>query len=170
MSRKDLFNAVQRKYLKTENSLSPMGESEQNAPIFNRIQSKYLSGLDEPSDRTAEDGAFNVLPPLSFRTGAHTGEESPGLGGGDRTTGSLVSLGMTGEGCPGHDAIGSRFKNAPAVPALLSFRTSPQTGEKSRGRASADQAAGSLRGSLAALGMTGESLPEPDTLVFRALK
>ena len=45
----------------------------------------------------SEDGAFNVLPPLSFRTGAHTGEESPGLGGGDRTTGSLAALGMTGE-------------------------------------------------------------------------
>ena len=114
MSRKDLFNAVQRKYLKTENSLSPMGESEQNAPKFNRIQKKYIEELaspigsaEDPSSLAQDDIAHVIL-----RSGSDEG--------------SLKTGG--------------------------SFGLWPQD---DRGKA---------------LGMTGESLPEPDTLVFRGLK
>ena len=145
MSRKDLFNAVQRKYLKTENSLSPVGESEQTAPKFNRIQSKYLDGIDALPADTAGDGALAVPALLSFRTGPQTGEKS-------RTDLRFPRSPIQKEG-GFRGEHGSRPEIAPASAGI---------------QTSAEVCA--IGGSLASLGMTGESLPEPDTLVFRAPK
>ena len=60
MSKKEHFNTVQRKYLQRETTLSPAGESVAEAPKFNKIQSRYLDGINASPDGTAGDGALTV--------------------------------------------------------------------------------------------------------------
>ncbi len=76
MSKAVLFNNIQRKYLQKEKSLSQAGESEAETPKFNKIQKKYLKGIDASPAGSAGEGLAPPDPFLSFRTGAHTGEKS----------------------------------------------------------------------------------------------
>ena len=63
MAKKERFNAIQRKYLRMKKPLSPNGESGEETPKFNKIQSKYLTGINASPAFSAE--AIHESPAVS---------------------------------------------------------------------------------------------------------
>ena len=75
MSKADLFNNIQRKYLQKEKSLSPVGESDAETSKFNKIQRKYM---EKPASPVGSAGALSALagddiPRVILRSGSDEG-------------------------------------------------------------------------------------------------
>ena len=115
MSKADLFNNIQRKYLQKEKSLSPVGESDAETSKFNKIQRKYM---EKPASPVGAAGALSALAGDDIsRVILRSGSDEGSL----KTRGSFglwpqedmeKAPEMTKESLPEFETMKFRFKNS----------------------------------------------------------